>query len=71
MLKIIWNLKRNLEGCLVKSCFLQNVFKALVTRTIELREGPMRLELKPDDALVNRDALAKTIYDRLFDWLVV
>ncbi|XP_044471628.1 myosin-15 [Mangifera indica] len=42
----------------------------LCTRTIQTREGSIVKFLDCNAAIASRDALAKTIYARLFDWLV-
>lgn len=40
----------------------------LCTRTIQTREGSIIKALDCNAAVASRDALAKTVYARLFDW---
>lgn len=44
--------------------------KALTTRTRNTRDGPIVSPLNVKAALETRDSLAKTIYSKMFDWLV-
>lgn len=56
-----------LHGCRVDKKQLR---ESLITRTIVTPEGNIKRELNPETATLTRDTLAKTIYARLFDWLV-
>lgn len=44
--------------------------KSLTTKTIQTPEGPISTPITAAAAEFNRDSLSKTIYARLFDWLV-
>ncbi|RZC85461.1 hypothetical protein C5167_041646 [Papaver somniferum] len=51
-------------------CDEKLLLATLCTRSIKTREGNIVKELDREAAAAGRDALAKTVYARLFDWLV-
>lgn len=46
------------------------VEQALCNRTVITRNDSVTVPMGPVEALENRDALAKTIYSKMFDWMV-
>ncbi|XXG40756.1 hypothetical protein AAC387_Pa01g1394 [Persea americana] len=51
-------------------CDADLLLATLCTRTMHTREGSIVITLDCTAALASRDTLAKTVYARLFDWLV-
>ncbi|GLT85614.1 hypothetical protein SLE2022_038000 [Rubroshorea leprosula] len=51
-------------------CDVNLLLSTLCTRTIQTREGNIVKALDSNAAVASRDALAKTVYACLFDWLV-
>lgn len=49
-------------------CDVELLLTTLCTRSIQTREGSIVKALDCNAAVAGRDALAKTVYARLFDW---
>lgn len=64
------------RNCFYLFCYILKLFRcdpnlllaSLCTRSILTREGPIIKALDCNAAVTSRDALAKTVYARLFDW---
>ncbi|RLN91034.1 hypothetical protein BBJ28_00005231, partial [Nothophytophthora sp. Chile5] len=49
----------------------RSIEEALCNRTVITRNDSVTVPLDPVEAVENRDALAKTVYSKMFDWMVV
>lgn len=65
--KSIYHLKVSAELLMVDEKLMED---SLCQRVIVTPDGNITKPLDPSSAVSNRDALAKTVYSRLFDWIV-
>lgn len=57
-----------LISLLMSRCESKGLLDSLCTRVLVTRDGNITMTLNVEQATINRDTLAKTIYSRLFDW---